>query len=68
MYASAVVITQSLQRHGVDPSECQMFTSSEVHYICTSNGVFIEEEDIVFKIAVSMLEERHRWSYDKHSD
>lgn len=63
MYASAVVIAQSLQRHGIDPAECGMFTTSEVHYICTSNGVFTFEEDVVFKIAVLMLQERHDWSY-----
>lgn len=63
MYASAVVIAQSLQRHGVDPSECDMFTTSEIHYICTSNGVFSFDEDVVFKISVLMLQERHDWSY-----
>jgi hypothetical protein len=63
MYASAVAITQALQSHGVDPSECSNFTSAEIHYICTSNGVFTFDEDVVFKIATLMLEERHNWSY-----
>lgn len=66
MYASAVVITQALQSHAVDPSECEMFTTSEIHYICTSNGVFTFEEDVVFKMATLMLEERHQWSYLNH--
>lgn len=68
MYASAVVITQALQSHAVDPSECSMFAPAEIHYICTSNGIFTFEEDIVFKIAVLMLEERHKWSYDNRNN
>lgn len=67
MYASAVVITQSLQRYGVDPTECEMFTTSEIHYICTSNGIFTSEEDIVFKISILMLQERHKWSYGSNT-
>lgn len=63
MYASAVVLTQALQSHAVDPSECEQFTTQEVHFICTSNGVFTFEEDILFKISVMMLQERHTWSY-----
>jgi hypothetical protein len=63
MYASAVVLTQSLQRHALDPSECEMLTTAEIHYLCTSNGIFTEEENVVFKISTLMLEERHLWSY-----
>jgi hypothetical protein len=63
MYASAVVLTQALQRHALDPSECQMLRSQEIHHLCTSNGIFTDEEDVVFKISVLMLEERHTWSY-----
>jgi hypothetical protein len=63
MYASAVVLTHTLQRHSLDPSECQMLRSQEIHHLCTSNGIFTDEEDVVFKIAVLMLEERHTWSY-----
>ncbi len=67
MYASAVVITQALQSYSVDPSECDLFTTSEIHYICTSNGIFVFEEDIVFKLAVLMLKERHEWSYSNEN-
>ena len=63
MYASAVVLTQALQRNALDPSECQMLRSQEIHHLCTSSGIFTDEEDVVFKIAVLMLEERHKWSY-----
>lgn len=45
-----------------------MFTTAEIHYILTSNGIFTFEEDVVFKIAVLMLEERHRWSYDNRNN
>lgn len=68
MYASAVVITQALQSHSVDPSECETFSPSEIHYILTSNGIFTFEEDVVFKISVLMLEERHKWSYDNRNN
>lgn len=67
MYASAVVITQALQSHSIDPSECDLFTTSEVHYICISNGIFVPEEDIVFKVATLMLKERHEWSYNNQN-
>jgi hypothetical protein len=40
-----------------------MLRSQEIHHLCTSNGIFTDEEDVVFKIAVLMLEERHTWSY-----
>lgn len=63
IYADAVVLTQALQRHGVDPTECATFSQSDIHTICLSTGILTFDEEIVFGIATQMLEERHSWSY-----
>lgn len=63
MYASAVAVTQALQQNAIDPSECELFTLKEINSICVASGVVAYEEQLVFKIAVLMLQERHQWSY-----
>ena len=63
MYASAVAVTQALQLNAIDPSECELFTLKEINSICVASGVVAYEEQLVFKIAVLMLQERHQWSY-----
>ena len=63
MYASAVAITQALQQNAIDPSECELFTLKEINSICVASGVVAYEEQLVLKIAVLMLQERHEWSY-----
>lgn len=63
MYASAVAVTQALQQNTIDPSECELFTLKEINSICVASGVVAYEEQLVFKIAVLMLQERHQWSY-----
>ncbi len=63
MYASAVAVTQALQQNAIDPSECELFTLKEINSICVASGVVAYEEQLVFKIAVLMLQERHEWSY-----
>lgn len=63
VYATAVVIAQILQENAVDPQECQDFNSSHIHQIFMSQRIFTFDENLIFSIAVKLLQERHDYTY-----
>ena len=64
VYATAVVIAQTLQDNAVDPDEYPNFTSGHIHSVFMSQRIFTFDEDLIFKVAISLLKERHIYTYN----
>lgn len=63
VYATAVVIAQTLQENAVDPQECSEFNPAHIHQIFMSQRIFTFDESLIFSIAVKLLQERHNYTY-----
>jgi predicted kinase len=63
IYASAVAITQLMQRNGIDPYEANNLRADEIHMIFISAKIYTFEEQLIFDVAIQLLAERHKWSY-----
>lgn len=63
VYATAVVIAQTLQENAVDPQECSEFNAANIHHIFMSQRIFTFDESLIFSVAVKLLQERHAYTY-----
>ena len=63
IYRDAVVIAHALQRHGFDPHEASHIRQDQIHMIFMSEKIYTFDEQLIFDVAVRLVNERHLWSY-----